>query len=86
MSVPSDDNLLVKKDNKISKYNDKDIEIERMKHFKTITVPVIVRGRGISKKIIDKNKKKSDIPYPILNTRKNAFCGTAHFLRGALLM
>ena len=41
MSVPTDNNTSIKEDNKISKYKNLQIEIVKLCHFKTTTVPVI---------------------------------------------
>ena len=50
MSVPRYKNTSVKEYNRISKYKDLEIEIEKMGLFKTSTVPVLVGVLGIVKK------------------------------------
>ena len=46
MSVPIDNKIYVKDDNRISKYKDLGIDNEKMWHLKTTTVPVIVGALG----------------------------------------
>ena len=40
--VATEDNISIKEYNKASKYNDLEIEIEKLWHFKTTIVPIIV--------------------------------------------
>ena len=47
MSVPTDNKILVKEYDKISKYKYLEIEIEKMRRLKTTTVPVIMRVLGM---------------------------------------
>ena len=46
MSVPSDDNTSVKDMEKLSKYKDLEIEISKMWHMATETLPVIIGAPG----------------------------------------
>ena len=51
MTVPSDRHLSLKEYEKISKYKDLEIEIEKkMWHLKAIVIPVVVGALGIIKK------------------------------------
>ena len=52
MAVPTDNNLLVKE------YYNLEIEIEKMWHLKTTTMPVIVGALGMIKKGTDKHINK----------------------------
>ena len=58
MLVPTDNNISVKEYNKISKYKDLEKEIEKMWHFKTTTVPLIVGALCMIKKGTDKQMNK----------------------------
>ena len=50
MSIPTDHNIPAKEFDKLSKYEDLEIEIQRMWKLRTSTVPVIVEALGIIKK------------------------------------
>eukprot|EP00795_Rhopilema_esculentum_P010520 gene10520-19245_t len=50
MRVLTDRNISVKEFDKLSKYKDLEIEIQKMWNLKTITVPVIVGALGMIKK------------------------------------
>ena len=84
MSVPSDNNVAAKVFEKLSKYKDLEIEIEKMWHLKTKTLPVVVGALGLIRKgtadFIDKlpgSPSLSEVQKIVLNS-------TAHVLRGAL--
>ena len=84
MSIPSDRNVSAKVFEKLSKYKDLEIEIQKMWHLKTTTVPVVVGALGIIKKgtqqFLDKipgNPSLSEIQKIVLNS-------TAHILRRTL--
>ena len=50
MTVPSDRNLSLKEYEKISKYKDLEIEIQKMWHLKAMVIPAVVRTLGMIKK------------------------------------
>ena len=50
MSVPADRNISVKEYGKFAKYKDLEIEINRMWHLRTITLPTVVGALGMLKK------------------------------------
>ena len=50
MTIPLDSNTSVKTTEKLNKYKDLEIEVERMWGLKTTTVPVVVRALGTIKK------------------------------------
>ena len=50
MSVPSDKNVSSKTFEKLSKYKDLEIEIEKMWHFRARTIPVVIGALGLVKK------------------------------------
>ena len=51
MSVPSDANVLLKIFEKLSKYKDVEIEVTKMWHLKTTTLPVVIGALGTVAKI-----------------------------------
>ena len=84
MSIPSDRNVLTKVFEKISKYKDLEIEVEKMWHLKTTPLPVVIGALGHIKKGTDKfleqilgNPKLEEVQKIVLNS-------TAHVLRRAL--
>eukprot|EP00794_Sanderia_malayensis_P001843 gene1843-2075_t len=58
MSVPCDQNIAPKEFDKLSKYKDLEIEIQKMWSLKTTTVPVIVGALGMIKKQTQKHLDK----------------------------
>ena len=50
MSVPSDNNVAAKVSEKLSKYKDLEIEVEKMWHLKTKEILVFVGALGLIKK------------------------------------
>ena len=54
MPVPTDINISVKEDDKISKYKNLKTEIEKMQHLKNITMPVREGSPVMIKQGIDK--------------------------------
>ena len=55
MLMPIDTNILVKECNKLSKYKDMEIKIEKVWSSKTTTVPVIVGAQNMIKEETDKH-------------------------------
>ena len=84
MSVPSDANISSKEFEKISKYKDLEIEIQKMWHLRTQTVPVIVGALGMIKKGTEKHLAKIPGSPPSHEIQKIVLTGTAHLLRRAL--
>ena len=84
MSVPSDRNIAVKEFDKLSKYKDLEIEIQKMWHLKTTIVPVIVGALGVVKKSMQEHIDK--IPgQPLLQEiQKIVLTSTSHILRKTL--
>ena len=84
ISIPTDRNVALKEMEKLSKYKDLEIELNRMWKMDTIVVPIIVGDLGMLRKT---GKKWLDtIPgvYSIGEVQKIALLGTAHILRKAL--
>ena len=49
MTIPTDRNISVKEFDKLSKYKDLQIEIERMWQLKTTVIPVVIGALGMVK-------------------------------------
>ena len=47
MSVPAEGNISVKEYEKLAKFKDLTIEIQRMWQLRTITLPIVVGGLGM---------------------------------------
>ena len=58
MTVPSDRNLSLKEYEKIGKYRDLEIEIQKMRHSKAIVIPVVVGALGMIKKKTEDHTKR----------------------------
>ena len=84
VSVPSDRNTSIKNFEKISKYKDLEIEIQRAWRLKTKTVPVIVGALGVTNKSSPKYAKEIPGNISSAEIQKIALLGTARILRKAL--
>jgi len=85
VAISGDRNVIKKEAEKILKYKDLTIGIERMWNVKTKVIPVIIEATGtISKSFI---KYVSNIPgnYEVKELQKTAILGTAHILRKVLM-
>ena len=84
MSVPSDRNISAKAFEKLSKYKDLEIEVQKMWHLKTKTLPVVVGALGLIKKgtqdFLDQIPGKPSLQ----EVQKIVQNSTAHILRRTL--
>ena len=58
MKIPADKNVSVVEFEKLSKYKDFEIEVEKLWHMKTVTVPVVIGALGMIKKGTEKYLEK----------------------------
>jgi hypothetical protein len=81
VAIPGDRNVIQKEAEKILKYKDLTIEIQRMWNVKTRVKPVIIAATGTISKSF--RKYVSTIPgnHDVREIQKNALLGTAHILR-----
>jgi len=85
VAISGDRNVIKKEAEKIPKYKDLTIEIQRMWNVKTKLIPVIIGATGnISKSF---RKYVSNIPgkHEVTELQKTAILGTAHILRKVLM-
>jgi hypothetical protein len=85
VAVPGDRSVIQKETEKILKYKDPTIEIQRMWNVKTRVIPVTIGATGsISKSF---RKYVSTIPgnHEVRELQKTAILGTAHVLRRVLM-
>jgi len=83
VSIPADKNASVKDVEKLSKYKDLEIEIERMWGMKTTAAPVVILALDITKKGTEQciNNKKNPREHQTTRASEN---NTAHILRKVL--
>ena len=86
VKISANKNVSVAEFEKLSKYKEREIEVEKLWHMKTVTVPVVIGAFGMIKKGTEKRLEK--IPgSPNLNEmQKITLTGTAHILRKTLSM
>ena len=81
VAISGDRNVIKKEAEKIIKYKELTIEIQRMWNVKTKVIPVIIGATGTISKSF--GKYVSNIPgkHDIKELQKTAILGTAHILR-----
>jgi len=84
VAILQDRNVIKKEAEKILKYKDFTIEIQRMWNVKTRVIPVIIGATGTISKSF--RKYVSNIPgnHDVKELQKTAILGTAHILRKVL--
>jgi len=84
VAISGDKNVMKKEAEKILKYTDLTIEIQRMWNVKTKVIPVIIGATGTISKSF--RKYVSSIPgyHEVKQLQKTALLGTAHILRKVL--
>jgi len=85
VAILGDRNVVKKEAEKIPKYKDLTIEIQRMWNVKTKAIPVIIGATGTISKSF--RKYVSNIPgkHKVKELQKTAILGTAHVLRKVLM-
>jgi len=80
-----DRNVIKKAGDKILKYKDLTIEIQRMWNVKTKVIPIIIGATGTVSKSF--TKYVSNIPgkHEVKELQKTAILGTAHILRKVMM-
>ena len=84
VAISGDRNVIKKETEKILKYKDLTIKIQRMWNVKTKVIPVIICATGTISKSF--RKYVSNIPgkHEVKELQKTAILGTAHVLRKVL--
>jgi hypothetical protein len=85
VTISGDRNVIKKEAERILKYKDLTIEIQRMWNVKTKVIPVIIGATGTISKSF--RKYGSNIPgkHEVKELQKTAVLGTAHILRKVLM-
>jgi len=78
-------NVIKKEAEKILKYKDLTIEIQRMWNVKTKVIPVIIRATGTISKSFRKYVSTTPGKHEVKELHKTAILGTAHILRKVLM-
>ena len=84
ISLPSNSNIFAKESEKLSKYEDLEIEIAEMWKMKTKTIPVIVRVLGMIKKGTQKYVNEIPGNLSLAEIQKIVLNSKAHILRRSL--
>jgi len=84
VAISGGKNVIKKEAEKVLKYKDLTIEIQRMWNVKTKVIPVIIGATGTISKLF--RKYMSNIPgnHEVKELQKTAILGTAHILRNVL--
>jgi hypothetical protein len=85
VAVPGDRNVIQKEAEKILKYKDLTIEIQRMWNVKTRVIPVIIEATGTISKSFRKYVRTILGNREVKELQKTAILGTAHILRKLLM-
>ena len=86
VKIPADKSISVAKFEKLSKYKDLEIEVEKLWHIKTVTIPVVIGTLGMIKKGTKKYLEKIPGSLNLAQMQKIALTGTAYILRKTLSM
>ena len=85
IAVSGDRNVIKKEAEKILKYKDLTIEIQRMWNVETKVIPVIIRATGTISKSFRKYMCNIPGKHEVKELQKTAILGTAHILRKVLM-
>ena len=84
VACPVDNNLILKRNEKLDNYSELRLEIARMWDKETSIVPVIIVALGSIPNDLECNLKKLDISYNVETLQKSVLLGTANILRKIL--
>jgi len=85
VTISGDRNVIKKEAEKILKYKDLTIEIQRMWNVKTKVIPVIIGTTGTISKSFGKYMSNITGKHEVKEQQKAAILGTAHILRKVLM-
>jgi len=85
VEISGDRNVIKKEAEKILKYKDLTIEIQRMWNIETKVIPVIMGATGTISMLLRKYVSNISGKYEVKELQKTAILGTAHILRKVLM-
>ena len=85
VTISGDRNVIIKETEKILKYKDLTIEIQRMWNVKTKVIAVIIGATGNISKSFRKYVSNISGKHEVKELQKTAILGTAHLLRKVLV-
>jgi len=85
VKISRDRNVIKKEAEKILKYKELTIEIQRMSNVKTKVIPVIIGATGTISKSFRKYVSNMPGKHEVKELQKRAILGTAHILRKLLM-
>ena len=80
VGCPVDNNLILKRNEKLDNYSELQLEIARMWDKDTLIVPIIIGALGSIPNDLECNLKKLDILYNVETLQKSVLLGTANIL------
>ena len=84
MTVPCDKNVSIKEMEKKRKYQDLEIEIQRMWKMKTKVIPIVIGALGTIRKGMEDNIRSVSENLNLQTVQKTCLLGTARILRKVL--
>jgi len=85
VAISGDRNVIKKEAEKILKYKDLTIEIQRMWNVKTKAIPVITGATGTISKLFRKYVRNIPGKHEVKELQKTTILGAAHILRKVLM-
>ena len=86
MKIPADKNVSVAEFEKMSKFKDLEMELGKLQHMKTVTIPDVIRALGMIKKGTKKHLEQILGNPNLAEMQKIVLTGTAHILGKTLPM
>ena len=84
VACPDDNNLILKRSEKLGNYSELRLEITRIWDKETLIVPIIIGALGSIPNDLECNLKKLGISYNVETLQKSVLLGTANILRKVL--
>jgi len=85
-AIPGDGNVIKKGAEKILKYEDRIIKIQRMWNVTAKVIPVIIGATGAISKSLGQYLSNRPVKHEMRDYKKAAILGTAHILREVLML
>ena len=86
MKIPADKNVSVAEFEKLPKCKDLEMEVGKLQHMKTVTIPDVIRALGMIKKGTKKHLEQILGNLNLAEMQKIVLTGTAHILGKTLPM